>query len=74
MTAHRLKPVTALGESVARVDIIGSLRLAENPGIALASMACRQGCEAQLRATFEDFLGFVLPGPARLASGVSATA
>lgn len=54
---------------MARVDTIGSVSISENPGIALASMACRLGCEAKLRAACKSSLGLDLPGPARMVPG-----
>lgn len=38
-----LTPITALGGTIARVETYGALSLAENPAMALASLALRKG-------------------------------
>jgi sarcosine oxidase subunit gamma len=61
---HDLKPVTALGGAVARVDTFDHIEIAENDGLALASVAVRLGCEKEVREVLEKLLGSV-PGPGR---------
>lgn len=53
-----LKPTTALGGETARTLRVGALRLEENSGLALASLALRRGGAGQ-PAPF----GLSLPGP-----------
>lgn len=40
---HDLTPITALGGAVAQIDRIGTITIAENNGVALASVAARNG-------------------------------
>ncbi len=54
---HDLKRVTALGEATPRVDTIGTITIAENDGVALASVAARLGHEAACKAGLADLLG-----------------
>ncbi|MEL6682896.1 MAG: hypothetical protein AAFQ09_09650, partial [Pseudomonadota bacterium] len=43
---HDLKPITALGGAEPRTDTIGTVTIAENDGVSLASVAARLGQEA----------------------------
>lgn len=61
---HDLKPVTALGGSTPRVDTFDHITISENDGLALASVAARQGHEAACRAALAALLGAV-PCPGR---------
>jgi len=61
---HDLKPVTALGGPEPRVDAYDHITIAENDGLALASVAARQGHEAACHAGLKKLLGGV-PGPGR---------
>ena len=54
---HDLKPVTALGEAAPRVDTIGMITIAENDGVALASVAARLGQEEACAAGLAALLG-----------------
>ena len=54
---HNLKPVTALGSETPRIDVIGTIRIAENDQISLASVAARLGQEATCVKSCEGFLG-----------------
>ena len=40
---HDLKPITALGGNEPQTDVIGTITIAENDGVALASVAARLG-------------------------------
>lgn len=59
---HDLQPVTALGGSEPRVDTFAHVTLAENDGVALASVAARMGYEQHCQVVLKDILGAV-PGP-----------
>lgn len=61
MPDHALLPLTALGARTPRVDSVGGLTLTEVADVALASLACRRGCDAALAATAEALLGVALP-------------
>lgn len=63
-----LKPTTALGGSAARTVTHGALTLAENPGLALASLALRRNSDEP--APF----GLRLPGPGLWVSDGDVTA
>lgn len=63
-----LKSLTALGASAPRVLTHGALTLAENPGLALASLALRR--DAQAPRPF----GLTLPGPGHWAAEGSVSA
>ena len=62
---HDLLPVTALGGTEPRVDVIGTVTITENPGVALASVAARMGQEAAVAKALSPLLGGPLPGPGR---------
>lgn len=67
MPEHRLKPITPLGGDKPRVDELPGLRIAENPDMALASVACRLRREADFAAAAERFFGFAMPAPGKVA-------
>lgn len=56
---HDLKPVTALGGDAPQVETIGTLTIAENDGVALASVAARQGQEKTCSKHLKAVLGGV---------------
>lgn len=62
---HNLKPITALGGTEPRVDVVAGVTLTENPGIALASLTARRGHEAACRAHLADVLEGPAPGPGK---------
>lgn len=62
---HDLKPVTALGGTAPRVETIGTLTIAENADVALASVAARTGKEAACRKMIKTLIKGDAPGPAR---------
>ena len=62
---HDLKPTNALGGKTPQVDVIGSVTITENPDVALASVAARQGHEAACAKTLTKVLGGPPPGPGR---------
>lgn len=64
MFVHDLKPITALGGLEPRVDILGTVKLSENPGLALTSVAARLGQEKACQAHLKDVIGAV-PGPGK---------
>lgn len=64
---HDLEPLTALGAKTAQVDTFDHVTIAENDGLALASIAARLGQEAACHAHLTDLLGTVpAPGQAIL--------
>lgn len=63
-----LKPITALGGAVPRVQSFGALSIVENSGLALASLALRKGAAQQAP------MGLVLPGPGGWTPGEGAAA
>ncbi len=67
MLAHRLKPVSALGRPVPASDSVGPITVAESMDTALASLAARRGCEAEVRARAAE-AGIPLPGPGQAAA------
>lgn len=70
---HDLVPLTALGGSAAQIDTIGSVTIAEQPGIALASVAARFGNEKAAAETLSKFVNAQPPEPgkATLSSPIS---
>lgn len=62
---HDLTPTHALGGAAPAVDTIGSITIAEHPGLALASVAARMGQEDATRAALKKHLNGEVPGPGR---------
>jgi sarcosine oxidase subunit gamma len=60
---HRLKALTPLAQARPVITGIGRITIAENPHVALASLAPRRGREAEFTPRAEGLLGFALPGP-----------
>lgn len=56
---HDLKPITALGGTEPRTDTIGTVTIAENDRVALASVAVRLGREAACQKVIKQLLGAV---------------
>lgn len=64
---HDLQPLSALGGTTPQVDTFGNVTIAENDGLALASVAARVGHETACRQTLENLIGAVPePGKAHL--------
>ncbi|PUB17521.1 sarcosine oxidase subunit gamma [Yoonia sediminilitoris] len=61
---HDLKPVTALGQSAPVAETIGTITIAENDTLALASVAARMGHEEACHAILKKLIGAV-PGPGK---------
>lgn len=59
---HRLQPITPLGGYEPRSDIFPGLTIVENPDVALASLACREGRRDAFADAARGALGFDLPG------------
>ncbi|MCC5964635.1 MAG: sarcosine oxidase subunit gamma [Natronohydrobacter sp.] len=68
---HDLAPMTALGASEPRTDMIGPVTIIEAPDWALASVAARLGQETVCQSALEKLLGTAAPG---IAGHVSGTA
>ena len=62
MPDHRLTPRTPLGNTSPQTDTIGPVTITENTGIALASLAIRRGCGADV-AKAAASLNLTLPSP-----------
>ncbi|MES2433495.1 MAG: sarcosine oxidase subunit gamma [Pseudomonadota bacterium] len=62
--ANPLKSLSPLGQVAAQSDTIGAVTITENPGTALASLAARMGCYAEV-ASLAASAGMPLPGPGR---------
>lgn len=62
---HDLKPQTALGAATPVNITIGSVKIKENNGLALASVTARRGQEESCRAALADWLGLEAPSPGR---------
>lgn len=56
---HDLQTLTALGGTAARIDAFDHITIAENDGVALASVAARLGQEKGCYAALKDLLGAV---------------
>jgi len=56
---HNLKTITALGGTEARVDAFAHITIAENDGVALASVAARLGKEKKCHTVLKKLLGAV---------------
>jgi sarcosine oxidase, subunit gamma len=61
---HRLKPLTALGHPTPQTDTIGPVTITENAALALASLATRNGRDADV-AKAAKALNITLPPPGR---------
>ena len=61
MAEHRLKAVTALGGTEPRIDSFDVLTISENAEMALASLACRNGRQAEFLKQGKKLLGCDLP-------------
>ena len=62
MPDHRLKPLTALGNTTPQTDTIGPITITENTTIALASLATRKGRAADVASAVKT-LNITLPPP-----------
>ena len=54
---HDLAPMTPLGATTPRRDTIGAITIAENPGVALASVAARRGQSTACTTALAEWLG-----------------
>ena len=61
----KLVPSTALGGDAPRIDTIGTITIAENANVALASVAARLGKESDCRKGMKLVLGSTAPGPGK---------
>lgn len=71
--AEPLHALTALGQRAAQTRIIGPFCIAERFDVALASLAVRRGCEAEVAAAAQA-IGLPLSAPARAAAGTACAA
>jgi sarcosine oxidase subunit gamma len=58
---HDLAPLTALGAATPRHDMIGGVTIAENPNVALASVAARRGKSEPCATALADWRGAPVP-------------
>lgn len=58
---HDLAPLTALGATTPRHDMIDGITIAENPDVALASVAARRGKSESCATALADWLGAPVP-------------
>lgn len=61
----KLTPSTALGGEAPSIDTIGTITIAENAGVALASVAARLDHEANCKKRLQSVLGSQPPGPGK---------
>lgn len=61
---HNLQPITALGGTDPQIDAYDHVTIAENDGLALASVAARMGHEKACAAILSKLLG-AAPGPGK---------
>jgi len=66
---HRLKALTPLAQARPVIATVGRITIAENPDVALASLAQRRGREAEFTQRAEALLGFALPAPGHAVQG-----
>jgi len=66
---HGLNPLCALGRAEATDHVIGGITIAENPGLAMASLSARAGREKATEKAAKALLGFALPVPGALNTG-----
>lgn len=74
MPEHRLKPQLSLAGATPRTDRFAGLTITENGSLALASLACRRGRDADFAAAAQSLFGFAMPGPGRFTSRPPFTA
>lgn len=67
MADHSLHSLCALGGTEPVSHVIGTVRITENPAIAMASLGARHGREAALAASAAGLIGCPLPGPGGMA-------
>ena len=70
---HDLAPLTALGATEARIDVIHGLTIREMPNIALASISTRPGKEAAFKRAVKAATAIALPAPGTSASASGMT-
>ncbi len=70
---HNLAPLTALGATEARIDVIHGLTIREMPDIALASISTRLGKQAGFKRAVKAATGIDLPAPGTSASASGMT-
>lgn len=62
-----IHPLCALGGATAETHLIAGLTIAENPGVAMASVAARQGQDKAVAKAIKALAGLDLPGPGGMA-------
>lgn len=71
---HDLIPVTPLGGTAPRIDVVGSVTITENTDRALAYLASRLGRDEDCARLGAEATGSPLPGPGRYAAGAPVSA
>ncbi|AZO11554.1 MULTISPECIES: sarcosine oxidase subunit gamma [unclassified Mesorhizobium] len=74
MPEHRLHSTTPLGGTTPRVDELPGFRIAENIGVALASIASRLNRQAEFATAAKRFFGFEMPAPGKVSGKAPYTA
>lgn len=68
MADPALKPRCALGGHAPETHLIAGITIAENPALAMASLATRSGRDKEVAKAAKNLLGFDLPGPGGMAA------
>lgn len=63
MADHLLTPLCALGAQTPQVHVVAGLTIAENPTLAMASLAARAGRGKDVAKAAKALMGTALPGP-----------
>lgn len=71
---HNLTALTALGGTSPVVETIGTVTLREEPNLALASVAARNGKQDACQRVLKTLLGDAAPGPGRAVLGMPLAA
>ncbi|MCU9850272.1 sarcosine oxidase subunit gamma [Defluviimonas sp. WL0024] len=66
MPDHSLAPLLPLGGATPRRDTFAGLTITENPDVAIASVACRMGRDADLAKAAAALFGTALPVPGQM--------
>lgn len=68
MPDHSLSPLCALGQAAAATHRVGTITIAENPGLAMASLGARAGKAKDVAKALKKLAKIDLPGPGAIAT------
>lgn len=68
MPDHSLSPLCALGQAAPANHRLGTITIAENPGLAMASLAARPGKAKDVAKALKKIAAIDLPGPGAMAA------